>query len=267
MRSARLPGLADRELVAEMRAEMVHGEFELPIVDAVRERDADSIVGCFEVADFVEREPNHGGGLDIELPTLREEHVVGSVAEQADAAAERAIPKRLMRLPLAFGNDRQSRLVHAGLVRAVDEAFWQYLPAPEVTGTSASADNWRAPSGIRSVGRRPERGRICRGRRDPRFAVWRRLNLRLADRCPVRMSVQIHRSVWHGHRTAVYQHILRTRRIAQIDPTKNASASAAQTRPTITTSATKHGERGSVGSIQDDGNEAKMRVPLLHFSV
>ena len=36
--------VGDRELIAQVRAEMVTGEFELPVVDAVRQRHADTIV-------------------------------------------------------------------------------------------------------------------------------------------------------------------------------------------------------------------------------
>ena len=63
--------VGDRELVAQVRAEVVDGEFVLPVVDAVGERNANSIVGRFEVADLVERQPHHRGGFDIEFPALR----------------------------------------------------------------------------------------------------------------------------------------------------------------------------------------------------
>jgi hypothetical protein len=59
---------------------MINSKLELPVVDTVCERDADSVVSRLEVADFVEREPHHGGGLNIELPALREKRIVRAIA-------------------------------------------------------------------------------------------------------------------------------------------------------------------------------------------
>lgn len=63
--------VSDSEFVTEVRAEVVDSKFELPVVDAISQRDANSIIGCLEIANLVERESHHGSSLDVELPPLR----------------------------------------------------------------------------------------------------------------------------------------------------------------------------------------------------
>src|SRR6476659_6630784 len=98
---------------------MIGGHRELPVIDAIRQRHAVSVVGRFEVTEAVERQPNHSGRLDVELPSLRKDSVGRAVAQDANSPAKRSVPKRLALLCFAFGDDSQAWLVNASQVRVI----------------------------------------------------------------------------------------------------------------------------------------------------
>src|SRR5262245_17711227 len=99
---------------------MIVAKFELPVIDAVRERYATTIIDGVHIANLVQIEADHRGSLDVELPALGEECVAGAVAPQTRAATERGVPQRAA-IPFIEQGQRQSRLVDAGPIRVVDQ--------------------------------------------------------------------------------------------------------------------------------------------------
>ena len=59
--------LAHRELIAKMRAEMSVAEFELPLVDAIGQREAEYIIGRIQVLALFHIQSGYRGAVEIQL--------------------------------------------------------------------------------------------------------------------------------------------------------------------------------------------------------
>src|SRR4051794_10912932 len=122
---------ANRELVAQVRAQVSVAEFELQLLIAIRQRQSKHVVARVEILLLFEIEASDGGAVKIELETFWVYRVGVAKFYEAGSAAERGIGKRAA-LAIGKRHDSHPRLVRACQVRMIDQAGGHPLPTPAV---------------------------------------------------------------------------------------------------------------------------------------
>ncbi len=123
--------VANHVLIAQVRTEVVVGEFRLVTPLAVGQGNAETEVGADHVALPLKVQARHSGPFNIKLPAMRAIRLGRSVAQDSYPAAKRHVPQPALTHvmnPLAG----KSRFFHAGEIRAVDQPVGEHLPVPNV---------------------------------------------------------------------------------------------------------------------------------------